>query len=120
MSNRTNETGKKNFDTAELVGLHLLVKMDDKDTVSIADAGEDPLGNAMSEAFEVGDNIGINMRNKPGTVTLVSADSFAAGATLYGVNGGKVSDTDPGGGVPVARAHEPATAADQYIEAEFI
>lgn len=119
MSDRTNSTGKKNFDVAEVIADNLLVTMDDKDTVSIAGVGDYAIGSMMRQAFAIGENCGVNLRSKPGTVTLVSADTFAAGAELFGVAGGKVSDTNPGSALAIGIAHEPATAADQYIEVEF-
>jgi hypothetical protein len=87
-----NSTGVKNFDAAEAIPRHRLVKLGTAGTITLADANEEAIGASVKEAFASGENIGVKMTSAAGTVALEAAGAFNAGAVVYGQANGKVDD----------------------------
>lgn len=110
-----NDSGYRNFDTAEIIPKHRLVKYGSGLTITMADLGEEAIGSSVADAFTSGDNIGVAMITKPGTVVLEAAGAFAAGAVLYGQADGKVDDVATSA-VRIGIALEAAAADGDYAE----
>ena len=116
MSRETDNVGIINFDAAGVIPLGTLVKLDSAGTVSVAGITEEPIGAARAPAFASGDNIGVAMTSKPGTVTCIAAGAFAVGVVLYGRASGEVDDDSTGTALRVGIAIEAATASGDYVQ----
>lgn len=81
---------------------------------ALAGAGEACIGISLTAADD-GNDITIQPLAKNGTFTVVAADSFSVGASLYGAASGKVSDSSSGTAQFIAI--EAATADNDEIEA---
>lgn len=64
--------------------------------VALCGVGENHDGVAIIDANAAGNGITVALKNKPGTFDVIAADTFAAGAILYGAADGKVSSTPSG------------------------
>jgi hypothetical protein len=82
--------------------------------VVYADAGEQHIGTTGNVRIADGAPVAIIPRNATGTVEICAADTFSIGATLYGADDGKVSDTSSGSAIAVAKAA--CTTAGDIIE----
>ncbi len=97
------------------------VKLNSSRAAVYSDAGEEWIGVTV-EAAANGNNIGVRLKNGPGTFKMMAAGGFAILAVLYGAVDGKVDDV--ASGLPVGRALEAATAdgdvAEVSIEGEAL
>jgi hypothetical protein len=82
--------------------------------VVYADAGEQHIGTTGNVRIADGAPVAIIPRNATGTVEICAADTFSIGATLYGADDGKVSDTSSGSAIAQAKAA--CTTAGDIIE----
>lgn len=80
--------------------------------VEPAGAGEDSIGTTKHPSA-LGELVTVRL-DGPGTQKAVAADTFAAGAALYGAANGTVSDTVSGASIGVAL--KAASAANEVIE----
>jgi hypothetical protein len=81
--------------------------------VEYVDAGVQAIGMTLTDA-ESGEHVAVRFMHDNGTFWGEAADSFAVGATLYGADDGKLSDTESGTAIGVAL--EAATAAGDLVE----
>jgi len=84
--------------------------------VEYADAGEEFIGITW-KAVAIGEQVPVKLRSAGFTCKACAAEAFAAGATLYGANDGKVQDT--ASGTAQGTALEAATAAGDIVEVYF-
>lgn len=110
-----NNSGVRNFDAAEAIPRHRLVKYGSAGTITLADLGEDAIGVSEAEAFASGENIGVRLINKAGTVALEANGAFAVNAVIYGTANGRVDDVATSA-VKIGRALTAATAAGDIVE----
>jgi hypothetical protein len=82
--------------------------------VVYADAGEQHIGVTGNIRTADGDPVAIIPRNVTGTVEICAADTFSIGATLYGADDGKISDSSSGSAIAQAKAA--CTTAGDIIE----
>lgn len=111
-----NETGKMTFLATEALAAYRRVKFTTGSGthVEYADAGEVHIGLTLGKQDTVGGPIEVALTNKPGTVEGEAADSFSAGADLYGANDGKISDTSSGS--KIGQARKAASGAGAIVE----
>jgi hypothetical protein len=97
------------------------VKLNSSRAVVYSDAGEEWIG-ITTEAVANGNNVGVRLKNGPGTFKMMAAGAYSILAVLYGADDGKVDDV--ASGLPVGRALEAATAdgdvAEVSIEGEAL
>jgi len=110
--------GYKTFIAGEALEPNRRVKIEsgttsDPPEVVYAGAGEQHIGVTKTRAADTA-AVTVKLRNTPGTVEVVAADSFSRGATLYGAANGMVSDTSSGTAIGIAG--EAATALNDVIE----
>jgi len=111
--------GPRTFLAGEALEAYRRVKIKSNTTTSppevvYADAGEACMGVTLAPA-KSGEAVTVKALNDSGTTLVTAADSFAIGATLYGANDGKVSDSASGSAQ--FKALEAATADGDVIEA---
>lgn len=70
----------------------------------------------MTARGEIGDHAGVYLPNMAGTVQMIAADSFSAGATLYSAADGKVSDSAGVGSFRIGVAEEAASGDGSIVE----
>lgn len=92
-----NPGSPKSFKATEALEAYRRVKLSagSGNEVEYADAGEDYIG-VTTRKVSAGEYVACWLKNADGTVQVEAADSFSVGATLYGANDGKVSDTSSG------------------------
>jgi hypothetical protein len=110
-----NESGIKTFTAGGALAAYRRVKLSAGSGTQVvyADAGEDHIGVTKDSAAS-GGVVAVALKSKPGTVKVTAADSFAAGAELYGAADGKVSDTVAG--AKLGRAGAAASGDASVVE----
>jgi hypothetical protein len=103
----------RSFTAGAALGRFLRVKLT-SGKLALAGATDRDLGTIEEAAFADGDLRRVRLASSDGTVKMVAAASFSAGAVLYAAANGKV--TGAVGGVVVGVALEAATADNDIIE----
>lgn len=115
-----NETGKKTFFAAEPLAAYRRVKFvaGSGTRVEYAGAGAEHVGVTLGKQDKIGGAIEVALTNKPGTVKIEAAGSFAAGADLYGAADGKASATPAGSkiGQPTSAASGAGSIVELVVE----
>lgn len=86
------ETPTKMFTANGAIDQYRRVKLS-SGKVAVSGATDPDIGTIERETFADGDVVAVRLMNAQGTRKMVAADSFSAGAALYGAASGKVSDT---------------------------
>ena len=116
------ETGKMTATTGEAISAYLRVyvstgaaTVDVPPTISIAGLVEDDIGVIQRNAAS-GDEVAVEMYNKPGTQLFKAAGAISGGALFYRAASGKVSAT--AAGAPLGRAVTPASGDGAVFEGQ--
>lgn len=111
--------GAKAFTAGEDLEAYRRVKLSSGSgtQVEYADAGEDFIGVTAAKAVS-GDFVTVNLKTAGRTFKVEAAETFSAGAALYGADDGKVKDTSEGN--VIGTALEACAGGDgEIVEAVF-
>lgn len=106
----------KTFTADEAIAVHLRVKLDSDNRVTIAGLADKDIGTAVTPAFAAGDDITVKLRTGAGTHKMIAQEALAAGATVYTEASGKIQDTAQATAFQIGTALEAATADGDVIE----
>lgn len=107
-----NETGVLTLTVTEAVAKFRRVAFSGT-SVALASASQLAVGTATIPATASGDEIGVKLRNAPGTRKMVASGSISAGAAVYAAASGKIASS---GTVIEGTAMEAASADGDIIE----
>lgn len=117
MSGRVNATGVLSFAAATALGQYLRVTSNGT-TLALAGATDREVGTLDKEHIVSGlgatSHASVVAPNAEGTVKMIAAGAFSAGAALYGAASGTVDDTVNAN--PIGYAVDAATAANDIVE----
>jgi hypothetical protein len=108
------QTSPKTFTASGAITAFQRVKFSSAGVVTVAGLGEVTIGVALNTAAD-GALVAVALHNQAGTVTVLSATSFSAGAYLYGAAAGLVDDVANGPALYLAL--QAAGGANEAIEA---
>ena len=106
------ETPTKTFTAGAAIAQHLRVKLS-AGVLALAGASDADIGVTEWPALATGDDVAVRLRNAQGTVKMIAADSFAAGADIYAAANGRIDDS---GTILIGTTLDAASNAGDIVE----